>query len=175
MKILKKIFFFLIGLIAVALVAAWFMPKAYTVSASETINRPKADIINYMKMLKNQEYYSVWVMEDPTNKVEYKGVDGSVGAIQAWNGEKSGQGEQEITKISDDRINVDLRFKKPFESNQKASTIFKSIDSTSTMVTSEFYGTDKWPMNALSFIGKNMIHDAELKNLKNLKAILEKK
>jgi hypothetical protein len=114
-------------------------------------------------------------MEDPTNKVEYKGVDGTVGATQFWHGEKSGQGEQEITKITQDRIDVDLRFKKPFESNQKASTIFKSIDSTTTIVTSEFYGSDKWPMNLMSFIGKNIIHDAEVKTLKNLKVILEKK
>jgi hypothetical protein len=175
MKILKKIFIGLLVLIVVLLVVALFLPKTYTVSVATTINKPKQEVFDYVKLIKNQEKYSVWVLEDPNTKPIYKGVDGTVGFVSAWNSEITGVGEQEITKIIDgERIDVDLRFKKPMESNQKAATILKEMGANQTQVISEFYGSDPYPFNLLSFIGKNMITDAETKNLKNLKDILEK-
>jgi hypothetical protein len=175
MKILKRILFVLLGLIAVLLIVALFLPKTYTVSVATTINKPKQAVFDYVKLIKNQEKYSVWVLDDPNSKPTYTGIDGTVGFVSAWNSEITGVGEQEITKIIDgERIDVDLRFKKPMESNQKAATIIKEMSANQTQITSEFYGSDAYPFNLLSFIGKNMINDAETKSLKNLKDILEK-
>jgi hypothetical protein len=176
MKILKKILLGILALITLLLIVALFVPKTYTVSVSETINRPKQEVFDYVKLIKNQEKYSVWVMEDPNAKIEYSGVDGTVGAMSYWNSknENVGEGEQQITKISSDRIDVDLRFKRPFEGNQKAATILEAISENKTKITADFYGNDSYPFNLLSFIGKSIITDAETKNLKNLKVILEK-
>jgi hypothetical protein len=176
MKMIKKILFVIIGIVALLLVLALFIPKTYTISVSETINKPKQEVFDYVKLIKNQENYSIWVMEDKNLKTKYTGIDGTVGFISSWNSKNDnvGEGEQEITKISNDRIDVDIRFKRPFESNQKAATILKTITENQTLVTSQFYGTDNYPMNIMSFIGKKIITDAETKNLKNLKIILEK-
>jgi hypothetical protein len=150
------------------------MPKDYTVSESITIKAPRTKVFDYLKFQKNQEQFSVWILDDPKTKMTYQGIDGTIGAIQGWESKLSGVGEQEITKIDEKSILVDLRFKKPFESNQKAGTIMNQIDSNTTEVISEFYGHDPYPSNIMSFIGKKMIKDAEKRNLINLKAILEK-
>jgi hypothetical protein len=129
MKVLKKIGIGIIGLIVILLIAAIFIPKDYTVKVSTTINKPRKEVFDYVKLVKNQEYYSVWVMADPNVVLKYTGTDGTVGFKAGWNSENGdvGEGEQEITKISEERIDVDLRFKRPFESNQKAATFMDMI------------------------------------------------
>jgi hypothetical protein len=176
MKILKKIGIGLLALIALLLIAAIFIPKDYTVSVSTTINKPKKEVFDYIKFIKNQAYYSVWVMEDPNVEMTYTGTDGTVGFISAWTSANGnvGVGEQEITKITEDRIDMDLRFKKPFEGNSKAATFLKELSPTQTEITTEFYGHESYPMNLMSIIGKSIIEKAETTNLKNLKTILEK-
>jgi hypothetical protein len=175
MKILRKIFIGIVAIIATLLIVALFVPKQYTVTVAETINKPRSVVFDYVKNLKNQENYSIWVMEDIPS-VSYKGTDGAVGAIQIWNSknENVGEGEQEIKAISEARIDYDLRFKRPFESNQKAALILNTVTENQTQVVSEFYGSDAYPMNLMSFIGKGIIKDAQIKNMHNLKVILEK-
>jgi hypothetical protein len=176
MKIVKKILVVIGCLIAIPLIVALFMPRTYTVSVTETINQPRQKVFDFVKMLDNQKLYSVWVMADPNLNPEVIGTDGTVGAIQRWNSklDEVGEGEQEITKLSPDRIDVDIRFKRPWEGNAKAANLFKDVDGSSTEVTSEFYSEAPWPMNLPSYIfGRGMIRDAEAKSLKNIKNILE--
>jgi hypothetical protein len=60
--------------------------------------------------LKNQDKFNKWAKVDPDRKWEYKGTDGTVGFIIAWNGnKKAGKGEKEIMK----RIETQIRFIKP--------------------------------------------------------------
>ena len=44
------------------------------------VNKPKQQVFDYVKLIKNQEQYSVWVMKDPNIKIVYTGTDGTVGA-----------------------------------------------------------------------------------------------
>ncbi|OGS73119.1 MAG: hypothetical protein A3G95_00690 [Flavobacteria bacterium RIFCSPLOWO2_12_FULL_31_7] len=175
MGILKKIVFFILALIGLFLLVGLIVDKEYTVSHTITINKPQEEVFNYMKLFKNQEKYSVWVMADPNIKLKYEGEDGTVGAKVSWDGNDDvGAGSQTITKMTNERIDVDLHFIRPMEGNQKGATIVKAIDGNSCSVTEEFYGNDPYPMNALSFIGKYFIQDAFTKNGENVKKILEK-
>lgn len=177
MKILKKIGIVILILIAIVLIVAAFIPKSYTVSVSETINQPRQIVYDYLRMLKNQEQYSIWVMADPNLKPEIIGEDGTVGAIQKWNSKLDdvGEGEQEITALSIERMDVDLRFKRPFEGKAKASNIYKAISDNQTEIVCEFYsGETPYPFNLPAYLfGKKMIEDAERENLQNIKKILE--
>ena len=85
MNVLKKIFFFILGIIAFLLIVAIFVPKSYTVSVKEVINKPKAEVFEYVRMLENQKQYSVFVLADPDLNPQITGIDGTVGAIQKWN------------------------------------------------------------------------------------------
>lgn len=76
--------------------------------------------------------------------------------------------------ISEDRIDVDLHFERPMESDNKASTLLEAVSDNETKVTAGFYGHSPYPMNLMTFIGVRIIKDAENQNLANLKKILEK-
>ena len=173
MKILKKILIGLAAFIALLLLIAVFLPTRYTVSVSTTINKPQKEVYEYVKLIKNQEHYSVWVMEDPKIIMTYTGTDGTVGFLAHWTSEKMGEGEQQITKVDGERVDVDLRFK-GHDNEQKAATITKALSENQTQVTSEFYGYNPYPTNLICFVGKMFIEDAQTKNMANLKAILEK-
>jgi len=65
MKILKIALLLFLGIIALALISAAFLEKEYAVEREIVINKPKAEVFNYVKMLKNQENYSLWATMDP--------------------------------------------------------------------------------------------------------------
>ncbi|KDN54416.1 SRPBCC family protein [Flavobacterium seoulense] len=175
MKIVKRIIIGFLAFIALLLVVALFIPNDYTVSVSTTINQPKTVVFDYVKLIKNQEKYSVWVMQDPNIVMNYTGVDGTVGFKAAWNSKDDnvGEGSQQIIAISDDRIDLDLHFERPMKGDDKAATIVESISANQTKVTNEFYGHSSYPLNLMSVIGKKFITDAQTQNLANLKKILE--
>jgi hypothetical protein len=176
MKILKIIGLGIVGFIALLLLIALFIPNDYTVSVSTTINQPKQVVFDYIKMVKNQEYYSIWVMQDPNIKMDYQGVDGKVGFKSIWDSKDDnvGAGSQQITAISEDRIDVDLHFERPMKGDNKVSTFLESVSENQTKIIFEFYGHSSYPMNLMNFIGEHFIKDAETQNLANLKKILEK-
>jgi hypothetical protein len=176
MKILKRIGIVIVILLALPFIIALFIPRTYTVSVSETINQPKQVVYDYVRLLDNQKQYSVWVMADPNLNPVITGTDGTVGAIQRWNSKISdvGEGEQEIIALSPDRIDMEIRFKRPFEGTSKAADIFESVSENQTLLTVEFYSNESYPMNLPSYIfGRKMIKKDQIKNLKNIKRILE--
>ncbi|MDI1233288.1 MAG: SRPBCC family protein [bacterium] len=178
MKILKKILIIVLCLVALPFVVALFIPYKYTVSVTETIHQPRQVVFDYIRMLKNQKDYSIWVMSDPNMLPVITGTDGSIGAKQNWNSklDNVGEGEQEIVALTPDRMDVDLRFVRPMKSEAKAANILKSISETETQITSEFYSDSKYPMNLPSYIfGRKYIREAQAQNLKNIKKILEQK
>lgn len=177
MKFVKIILIILTCVIALPLIVAVFIPRKYTISVTESINQPKEVVYDYIRMLKNQKEYSVWVMADPELNPEITGTDGTVGAIQKWNSkdENVGEGEQEITRLTPDRMDVDLRFKRPFEGSAKAAHLFRSLSPDLTEVTAEFYSDSKYPMNLMSYVfGKKIMEKALGDNLKNIKKNLER-
>jgi uncharacterized protein YndB with AHSA1/START domain len=176
MKVLKIIGLGIISVIALLLLIALFISNDYTVSVSTTINKPRQEVFDYVKIVKNQENYSVWVMQDPNVKMTYQGTDGTVGFKASWDSKDDnvGAGSQQITAVSEDRIDVDLHFERPMKGDDKASTLLESISDNQTKVTAEFYGHSSYPMNLMICIGEKYIKEAETKNLANLKKILEK-
>lgn len=175
MRIIKKIILGILAFIALLLIVALFIPNDYTISVSTTINQPKAVVFDYVKQIKNQEEYSIWVMQDPNIVMNYTGVDGTVGFKASWNSKDDnvGEGSQQITAVTEDRIAVDLHFERPMKGDDKAATIVEAVSGNQTKVTAEFYGHADYPMNLMSVIGKKFITDAQIQNLANLKKILE--
>lgn len=177
MKALKIIGIALLSLVVMLLIIAIFVPRSYTVTVSRTINAPRKEVFDFVRILNNQKRYSVWVMEDPNLNPEIIGTDGTVGAIQKWDSKNDnvGAGEQEITALTIDRMDVDLRFKRPFEGKAKAANIFQEVSPNQTLMTTEFY-SDKapYPLNLMAyFLGRKFITDAQTQNLENISKILE--
>lgn len=170
------ILYTILGLIAIILLAAAIMPKAFTISAEIVIEKPSSEVFNYVKHLKNQEKYSVWVMADPNVKLDYKGTDGTVGFIASWSSENKnvGVGAQEIKAIKEgERYDVELRFEKPFKATNQANTITTVVGDNRTKVTSVFSGSNPFPMNLMVPMIKKMLLKDMNQNFTNLKSILE--
>ena len=138
MKVLKFIGIGILGLICLLLIAAMIVQKDFTISVSTTITKPQAVVFDYVKMIKNQEKYSVWVMKDPNVKINYTGIDGTVGFKSSWESldDNVGVGSQQITKMTDDRIDVNLHFEKPMKGDNSATTIVESLSDNQTNLTS---------------------------------------
>jgi len=164
------------AIIALVFIAALFMKKDYTISASTVINCPINDVFNYVKILKNQENYSKWVMADPNAKLNYIGQDGTIGFISQWESELKnvGIGEQEIMYINENEsYQVEIRFKKPFEGVSQAITTTEAISDNQTKVTTTFLTSTPFPMNVMvPFISKMLKKDMD-GNMVRLKANLE--
>jgi uncharacterized protein YndB with AHSA1/START domain len=178
MKILKRIGVTILVIILLFLVVAAFMKKDYAVEREIVINKPKQEVFDYIKMLKNQDHYSVWAKMDPNMKKSYKGTDGQVGFVSAWDSknEDVGKGEQEIKKITEgERLDFELRFKKPFESTEQAYMMTEATGANSTKVKWGFNGHVPYPMNfMLLFMDMEDMIGKDLQNgLKNLKKELE--
>jgi hypothetical protein len=173
MKILKRIVMALAIIIGLALLIAAVLPNQYTVNQSIVINKPKAQVYNYVMLLKNQQAYSEWVKPDPA-AVTYAGTDGTVGAQQFWDSKISGKGIQTITKLEPNLMEVSLEFIKPFSGKATANHTFTENTNNTTTLTTNFASQSPYPLNLINFISKKMINDTELKNLQNIKEILEK-
>lgn len=112
-------------------------------------------------------------------KKTFTGVDGTVGAISAWESSDKnvGVGEQEIKKIIEgERIDFELRFKVPFESTDHAYFTTEAISLRETRVKWGFNGKMPYPMNLmLPFMGmEDVLGKDLLAGLNSLKVILEK-
>jgi uncharacterized protein YndB with AHSA1/START domain len=176
---LRKILIGIVILIAIPFIAALFVDKDYAVEREIVISRPKAEVFEYIRYLKNQDYFSKWAMMDPNMKKSYTGTDGTVGFVSAWDSDKDdvGKGEQEIVKMEEgERIDYELRFLVPFESTSPAYMTTESISDNETKVAWGFAGHMAYPMNLLiplmSF--EKIIGDDLATGLGNLKVELEK-
>ncbi len=170
--------YIILAIIAVIIIAGLLISTDMKASREVIINKPKHEVFNYIKYLKNQDNFSKWASMDPDMKKEYRGVDGTVGFVSAWEGNKKvGQGEQEITAIEEGRsLDFDLRFIKPFKSFAKAQMTTEAVTENSTKVTWSFQTKMPFPFNIMRVI---MNMDKAIGNdfstgLNNLKSIMEK-
>jgi len=177
MTILLYILSAIAGIIILFLLLALVVKKEFVFTKQISINKPKTEVFNYLKLIRNQEKYSVWVMKDPDIKITYTGTDGTVGFTSSWTSDDKnvGVGAQEIIKIKEgESMEVEVRFKKPFEATNYALTAVTAISDTQTQVTNTFYGKQKFPMNVMNLFMEKLLGKDMLQNLTNMKNNLEK-
>jgi Polyketide cyclase / dehydrase and lipid transport len=172
------VLYIILGIIAFLLIAALFISKDMKATREIIIDKPKSEVFNYIKHLKNQDNFSKWASMDPNMKKEYRGTDATVGFVSAWEGNKKvGQGEQEIKGIEEGKkVDFELRFVKPFKSLAKAVMTTEAINENTTKVSWGFESQMNYPMNIMKLF-MNMdkaIGDDFSTGLTNLKAVLEK-
>lgn len=178
-KILIGLLAIVLILIAVVAVVSFISPTDFRVEREIRINKPKAEVFSYVKILKNQNDWGPWHKKEPTMKQEFRGTDGTVGFVSYWNGTKDevGEGEQEIKKVTEgERMDTELRFKRPFETKADAYITTESVGDSQTKVKWGFTGSMPRPLNLMMLV---MDMDEEVgkdfgEGLASLKAILEK-
>lgn len=178
-RILKLVLLLVVGFIIFIFLVAFVVDTDFSVERDTVIDQPKEVVFDYIRYLENQNNYSVWGEMDPDMLQEFRGTDGTVGFVSAWEGnEDVGRGEQEIVRIEEgERIDYKLRFYEPFESTSDAYMITESAstDGDQTRVIWGFSGSMPRPMNLmLLFIDmEDLIGTDYETGLNNLKEILE--
>jgi hypothetical protein len=176
MKIIMTILLIVGISIAIPLIVALFVKNEYTVKRELDINKPKEEVYNYVKYSKNQDYYSKWVMTDPAMKKEFRGTDGTIGFIYAWDGnDKAGKGEQEIKNLTEgEKIEMEIRFEKPFKGIAHTRMSTEGVGKNQTKIVWSMEGRNNYPMNLMNlFVGNLLGKDIDI-SLRTLKGILEK-
>ncbi|MBK7360421.1 MAG: SRPBCC family protein [Saprospiraceae bacterium] len=173
MKILLIILLTIVGIVALILILALFMKKEHYVKCEITINAPRQKVFDYIKLLKNQDYFNKNAMAGSDRIREYKGTDGTEGFIYAWSGNKdAGQGEKEIKKIIEgQRMEAEIRFIKPMKTSSYIIMDLESIADNQTKVSWSNAGTLNYPANIMIPMMEKMLPkdmDISLTNLKNI-------
>ncbi len=180
MKILKKIIIAIVSIVLILLIVALFTKNDYAVEREVTINKPKQEVFDYIKYVKNQQNYSKWVMMDPNMKKEFKGTDGAVGFVYSWDSDLKdvGKGEQAIKGITEgEYIDMEIHFIKPFEGRANARMQTEALSENQTKVKWGFKSKMTYPMNImLLFMNMDDMVGNDLQTgLNNLKTVLEDK
>lgn len=172
MKFLKYLLLTLVGIIALVLIVAAFLPKTFHAGSVISINRPATEVFSYVSLIRNQGNYDAWSSQDPNIQKQYQGTDGTVGFTYEWKSKKVGDGKQVITKVEPNkRIDMDLYFNGTDIANPSFIEV-KELAPDQTEVRWEIDGKMPYPFNLMNlFYDMNKDFDA---GLQNLKAILEK-
>jgi hypothetical protein len=176
MKIVKKVLIVIAVLVAIPLVAAIFIPKDYAVERSISVSKPVHIVYDYLRHLKNQDHYNVWVRMDPAMEKRYTGTDGTIGFISAWNSkdENVGSGEQEIVKLTEDKeVISQMRFKEPFENIAYTHMFTEQVSSNETVVRLGMQGKSPYPFNVMNLFMNNLLGGDLSASLAMLKNTLE--
>lgn len=169
----------ILSIVVLLLIAASFTTKNYSIKKEVMINEPDSLVYIYLSHLKNHRNFNKWLKTDPNMKESFSGVDGTVGFIYCYDGnKKTGAGEQEITGlVKNKRIDIELRFKRPFKSICQTPYELNKINDNQTNVTWTMRGSFNYPMNAaLLFINMDKFLGNDVQtSLNNLKTLLENK
>lgn len=153
-----------------------FLPRRFAIAREVVVARPAREVFDFMKLLKNQERYSTYAKADPAMKIEYRGVDGTPGAVVAWDSDDRnvGKSEQEIKAIEDGRkIEIEIRFREPFQSTDPIVTEIEPLADGNTRIRNTYRGKIRYPYNLLVWWVMAKISENMQTSLDNAKAILE--
>ncbi len=175
MNIFLTILLILAAIIVLLLLLALFMKKDHYVNREIIINAPRQKVYDFLKYLENQEKFNKWAKAGEERIVTHKGIDGTIGYIFAWTGDKGvGIGEKEITNLVEgERVETEIRFEKPMRVTASVIMETAHYGTDQTKVNLINKGILKYPLNLLiPMAEKNFAKDMDV-SLVTLKEVLE--
>ncbi|WP_170360968.1 SRPBCC family protein [Ruegeria arenilitoris] len=113
MRVIKRIFLFLICLVLLLIGVSYLLPGKAIVSRSIIIDAPANAIFPYVNSMQDTEKWSPWLARDPETQLSYSGPEAGVGNILSWSSEhpQVGSGTQEIIEsVPDQTVKTALDF-----------------------------------------------------------------
>ena len=135
MKVLRGLFFWLLGLVALFFVTGLFLPQAAHVERSMTTTASPATVYGLVDGFKRFNEWSPWANLDPATKYTYVGPETGVGARMEWTSTNPdvGNGSQEVIDVEPgQRVTNKLDFGMD---NPTTATISLVPEGTGTRVT----------------------------------------
>ena len=100
MRILKIVLFVLAGLVGLYLLISLFLPSNFDVHRTININGSKRAVFEQVNDFRNWEAWSPWLAGDSTMVFKYTDDTEGEGASYSWTSENSGNGNQQIQRIT---------------------------------------------------------------------------
>lgn len=91
------------------------MPN-YHVERSILIDSPINAIRDVLKNFHQWVPWSPWLISEPDAKLDYSDKQGEPGAWYSWEGQLVGSGTMTLTNVHDQKLDMQLHFRKPFKS-----------------------------------------------------------
>lgn len=136
------------------IVAGIYLKNEYQIVREIIIQKPKQQVFDYIKLLRNQNEYSYYNRKDPNTVKSYSGTDGQVGFIYTWSSKINsiGSGTQTISQITEgDSITCAIQFTKPLPLQSVALIALTEINENETKVTRTFSSIYKFPLNVVIY------------------------
>lgn len=168
----------IVTLILIVLTAGMVVPSEFNVERDVFIKRPKAEVFNAVRSLRQHDRWNPWIKKDPATVIDYKGADNLIGSVSTWSGnDEVGAGEREIMAIREgERIDVEVRLSRPMEDINHSYIITEAVSENETRVKWGLTSKMRFPMNIICLVmdlkGKLALDFDE--GLSMLKADLEK-
>ncbi|PSL49231.1 polyketide cyclase/dehydrase/lipid transport protein [Chitinophaga niastensis] len=173
MKVLKTLAWIIGIILLVVIVLVFAAPTRMHVERTVEINAPATIVWNDIVKFERFNEWSTWKKMDSAAKYTISGDDGTVGAIDAWQGDKIGKGQlQHLSLEPYKTVQQKLTFITPFSSE---SDVFFHLSEAAgkTKVTWSFDAHYKRPQNVMSFFMKGSLENDFEQGLSNLKSMAE--
>lgn len=116
--------------------------STYTVTRALRIEAPVETVRSLVDDLREWQQWSPWEDLDPALERTYTGPVHGVGAKYAWSGNKeAGAGTMQISRSEPQRIDIDLKFTKPFKASNDIRFDLADLGDGATRVTWTMTGT----------------------------------
>lgn len=167
---MKKVLI-IVGVLVALVIVFVAVPMKLTVEESVTINADRAVVYDNVSKFSNFAKWSPWADLDPSQKMEITNGEAVVGSKMSWTStsDEVGTGSQTVTAISKDRIELDLVFTAPWESQSKVYFDFGGTDGAAT-VTWGYEGDGNLMMKMMV---EGMLSDNYNQGLASLKKMCE--
>jgi uncharacterized protein YndB with AHSA1/START domain len=178
LKIVARVAVACVAVVALVLLVTALLPRTFAVERDVVIERPGAEVFDYLRHLKHQPEFSKWSRIDPAMTTTLRGTDGAVGCVYAWSSDHPdvGAGELEITSLDPGkRLAMEIRITKPFRSTDPTSITLEPDGDGRTRVRQVYHGKMPYPMNLMCSVACRAVGDGMEESLRNLKGVLERK
>jgi len=101
---------------------------AYHVARSKIIDVPADKVMSCLKDFHEWPKWSPWLIMEPEAILEYSGKAGEHGSRYTWTGNLVGEGSMQLEDATEDQLDMELHFIKPFKSRAKVSFELNPID-----------------------------------------------
>jgi effector-binding domain-containing protein len=158
---MKKLISFLgislVIVVLIILIAGFVQPKDLSIERSVSINASHNVVFNQIKFFKNWTNWSPMVDKEPNIKISYLGLDGQFGSSFQWKSDDLGEGEVSNTGVFNNRLDYNVQFISPWESNADGSFITEDLGNNNSKVTWKMVKHGTFPFNAFNYFIEKII------------------
>ncbi len=93
----------------------------FNIEKSISIQKSASEVREYLTDFTKSSLWSPWLCLDDSGKTEIKNIPSQIGHAQLWDGPIIGSGIQTLKSLSEDSIEIELEFLRPFKSISQTS------------------------------------------------------